>query len=381
MFSPLLNQVISFFASRGETVSTFEAGLLTLVNPLMYVFLALPFGILADRKGWKLTVGIGAILMAVFCVLRIFALNMSFLWLLIFQIGFSFGGPPILASVQKMVVKWFPIKERTIASGLGILATFLGLMIGQFMSPILYADLGLGLSGTLVVDGFVIVLAAIIFFALARESPPKPPAPEEAVTARLGRMLRTRDLYFLSVGFFVGFGVYFSLTAWAVPILGSIGIIGAFNAGLVTGCMTLGGILGCVAIPRISDKIGRRKPFLILAGLFAAIFSFIIGTVGDLSISIISALLLGFFVIAVMPIALTMLGEMETVGATLVGAASGLAMTIGYIGAVGISLVAQMLSTPVSWYTSILLLAILGVVGTLVMALVRETGEAVKKGK
>lgn len=141
------------------------------------------------------------------------------------------------------------------------------------------------------------------------------------------------------------------------------------------------GILGCVAIPRISDKIGRRKPFLILAGLFAAIFSFIIGTVGDLSISIISALLLGFFVIAVMPIALTMLGEMETVGATLVGAASGLAMTIGYIGAVGISLVAQMLSTPVSWYTSILLLAILGVVGTLVMALVRETGEAVKKGK
>jgi MFS family permease len=128
----------------------------------MYVFLALPFGILADRKGWKLTVGIGAILMAVFCVLRIFALNMSFLWLLIFQIGFSFGGPPVLASVQKMVVKWFPIKERTIASGLGILATFLGLMIGQFMSPILYADLGLGLSGTLVVDGFVIVLAAII---------------------------------------------------------------------------------------------------------------------------------------------------------------------------------------------------------------------------
>jgi multisubunit Na+/H+ antiporter MnhF subunit len=56
-------------------------------------------------------------------------------------------------------------------------------------------------------------------------------------------------------------------------------------------------------------------------------------------------------------------------------------MTIGYIGAVGISLVAQMLSTPVSWYTSILLLAILGVVGTLVMALVRETGEAAKKRK
>lgn len=163
----------------------------------MYVFLALPFGILADKKGWKITVGIGAILMAVFCVLRIFALDMGFMWMLIAQTGFSFGGPPVLASVQKMVVKWFPVKERTVASGLGILTTFLGLMLGSFLSPKLFymfaaspTDYYGGLKGTLTIDGIIIVIGAAIFFAIAREAPAKPPAIEEKVTLKMGGMLK-----------------------------------------------------------------------------------------------------------------------------------------------------------------------------------------------
>jgi MFS family permease len=346
----------------------------------MYVFLALPFGILADKKGWKITVGIGAIFQAAFCVLRIFALNMSFLWLLIFQIGFSIGGPPVLASVQKMVVKWFPVKERTVASGLGILTTFLGLMIGSIMSPILYADFG-GLAGALTVDGVLIVIAAVVYFTLARENPPKPPAVEEKVTLKMGGMLRTRDLWLLAIGFFAGFGIYFALLTLAVFILPTIGVPGSFNAGLVTGCMTLGGIFGCIAIPRISDALGRRKPFLILAGLFAMIFSYVIGTIGILMVSIISALVLGFFVISVLPVALEMLAEMKTIGPPLVGAASGLTMTIGYVGAVGVTLIAEMLGTPLNWSLSVLFLAVLGLVGTVFMAFVKETGEAVKGKK
>jgi MFS family permease len=349
----------------------------------MYVFLALPFGILADKKGWKITVAIGAILQASFCILRIFALDMGFMWMLIFQTGFSFGGPPVLASVQKMVVKWFPSKERTVASGLGILTTFLGLMLGSFLSPRLFSmfaasptDYYGGLRGTLTIDGILIAIGAIMFFVLSRESPPKPPEVEEKVTLKMGGMIRTRDLWLLAAGFFAGFGIYFALLTWTSFILAAIGITSAVDVGLVQACMTLGGILGCIVIPRVSDALGRRKPFLIMAGLFAALFSYIIGTVGVLLVSIISALLLGFFVISVLPIALSMLGEMKTIGPALVGAASGLTMTIGYIGAVGIGMTALLLSAPGYWITAILFLAILGVIGTFIMAFVRETGKA-----
>nr|MDO8099498.1 MFS transporter [Candidatus Njordarchaeota archaeon] len=380
VFTPLANEVIAFFAGRGEVVSTTSVSLLTLVNPLMYIFLALPFGILADKKGWRITVGIGAIFQAVFCVLRIFALDMGFLWLLIFQICFSIGGPPLLASVQKMVVKWFPVKERTVASGLGILTTFLGLMTGSIMSPILYLDFG-GLPGALTVNGVLIVIGAIVFFALARETPPKPPAIEEKVTIKMGGMVRTRDLWLLAAGFFAGFGIYFSILTLAAFILPTIGIPGSVNAGLVTGCMTLGGILGCIVIPRMSDALGRRKPFLILAGLFAAVMSYLIGTIGILIVSVISALLLGFFVIAVLPVALEMLAEMKTIGPPLVGAASGLTMTIGYVGAVGVTLIAEMLGTPLNWSLSVLFLAILGLIGMAFMAPIKETGEAAKGKK
>jgi MFS family permease len=385
VFSPLTDTVLTPFYA-GEHISSFLIGFLTLVNPLMYVFLALPFGILADKKGWKITVGIGAILMASFCVLRIFALDMGFIWMLIFQTGFSFGGPPVLASVQKMVVKWFPVKERTVASGLGILTTFLGLTLGSFLSPRLFyifaaspTDYYGGLRGTLTIDGILITIGAIIFFALARETPPKPPAVEEKVTLKMGGMLRTRDLWLLAAGFFAGFGIYFALLTWTAKILGAIGITSAVDVGLVQACMTLGGILGCIIIPRASDALGRRKPFLIIAGLFAAVFSYIIGTIGVLLVSIISALLLGFFVISVLPIALSMLGEMKTIGPALVGAASGLTMTIGYIGAVGVGMTALILSAPGNWFTSILFLVIIGLVGTIIMALVRETGEAAQK--
>ena len=385
VFSPLANQVLAPFY---PSVSSFLIGFLTLVNPLMYVFLALPFGIFADKKGWKITVGIGAIMMAVFCVFRIFALDMGFTWMLIAQTGFSFGGPPVLASVQKMVVKWFPVKERTVASGLGILTTFLGLMLGSFLSPILFSmfaatptDYYGGLKGTLTIDGVLIVLGAVIFFAIAREAPAKPPAIEEKAALKMGGMLRTRDLWLLAAGFFAGFGIYFALLTWTAYILGAIGITSAADVGLVQAMMTLGGIFGCIVIPRVSDALGRRKPFLIMAGLFAAAFSYIIGTVGVLLVSMISALVLGFFVISVMPIALSMLGEMKTIGPGLVGAASGLAMTIGYIGAVGIGMTALILSAPGNWYTSILFLVILGLVGTMIMTLVRETGSAAQQKK
>jgi MFS family permease len=387
VFSPIANTVLTPFYA-GESISSFLIGFLTLVNPLMYIFLALPFGILADRKGWKLTVAIGAVLETVFCVSRIFALNMGFLWMLIFQTGFSFGGPAVLASVQKMVVKWFPVKERTVASGLGILTTFLGLMLGSFLSPTLFymfaaspTDYRGGLQGVLTIDGILIVIGAIIFFALARENPAKPPVIEEKVTTKLGGMLRTRDLWLISAGFFAGFGIYFALLTWTSFILNAIGITSATDVGIVQASMTFGGILGCIIIPRVSDAWGRRKPFLIMAGLFAAVFSYIIGTIGILTVSIISALILGLFVISVLPIALSMLGEMKTIGSALVGAATGLTMTIGYIGAVGIGLTALILSTPVSWGTSILFLVALGLIGTLIMMFVRETGEAAKGKK
>jgi MFS family permease len=377
-FTPLSSEVMHFFTPQPTLT---EVSLLTLVNPLMYVILALPSGIIADKVGWKITVGVGTIIESVFVILRIFALNMGFIWLLIFQIGFSVGGPPVLASVQKMVVKWFPVKERTVASGVGILATFLGLMIGTIISPILYYNFNLGLPGVVTIDSIVMLIGAIIFFAFARESPAKPPSIEEKVTVKFGGMLRTRDLWILSIGFFAGFGIYFALLTLLASILPTIGILTSVNAGLVEGSMTLGGIFGCLAIPRISDALGRRKPFLITGGLFAAVFSYIIGTIGNLTVSIISALLLGFFVVSVLPVALTMLGEMKTIGAALVGAATGLTMMIGYIGAVAVTLIAEVLATPTSWYTSIIFLAILGLIGMLVMLLVRETGAAARGKK
>ena len=54
-FAPLLGQIQTRYG-----VSEFTAGLLLLVFPLLYVLLSLPAGTLADRRGYRYAVGLGA---------------------------------------------------------------------------------------------------------------------------------------------------------------------------------------------------------------------------------------------------------------------------------------------------------------------------------
>ena len=66
-YAPLLTMVQTKYG-----VSEGLAGVLLLVFPLIYVLLSVPAGQLTDRKGYKFSVGLGAILMASFSCLRIF---------------------------------------------------------------------------------------------------------------------------------------------------------------------------------------------------------------------------------------------------------------------------------------------------------------------
>ena len=104
------------------------------------------------------------------------------------------------------------------------------------------------------------------------------------------------------------------------------------DAGTISSVLILGGLVGCLVIPLISDKIGRRKPFLILGSLVGAIciiaLIFIRGYVSNL----INGMVLGFFLISAMPILLTM--SAETTGPRYAGVSVGYLQLLGNIAAV-----------------------------------------------
>jgi fucose permease len=75
--------------------------LLSMVFPLPYISISIPSGILTDSKGYRVSVGIGVIFMAIFSVLRIF--SHDFTTLLLFQACIAIGQPFVMDSVSKLV--------------------------------------------------------------------------------------------------------------------------------------------------------------------------------------------------------------------------------------------------------------------------------------
>ncbi|MEX2707514.1 MAG: MFS transporter [Candidatus Freyrarchaeum guaymaensis] len=350
---------------------------LTIEGPLVSFVLSFPFGAAVDKWGWKNTSGFAAAAFAVIGILRAFSPDLTIL--LLSQIAITTVGLFVFDGISKLSTQWFPFKEGATAQGLGTLSLFLGLMVPLFLSPVLVNTLGnplldpyASLRDTSLIYGFFAVIAAVLFFAVAREKPPKPPEPrveEEEIPLRAGfsRILRVKQFWVLSALFFVGFVVYLGLTTWIERIVSSNAPVfekflevyfaqtnpyvlpflisqSQIQGGTVGALITLGGIIGCLTIPVLSDKVNRRKPFILLIAVAAPPLIYIVGTMSGL-IVMVAAFLLGFFLLSALPISFQVAMETKAIGPMLAGLAVGGLYTFGNLGGAIGPLVMESLET------------------------------------
>jgi cyanate permease len=158
----------------------------------------------------------------------------------------------------------------------------------------------------LMIYGIAAIIAALFFFAFARERPPTPPCPpgqEERSLVYDGfkQIIRQRDFILLMLVFFVGLGTFNAVTTWIEEIVRPRGfsILQAGNAG---GFMILGGILGALVIPLLSDHFRKRTPFLILAVIGATIGLIGITYASSFGLLGLSGVVLGFFLLSAGPV-------------------------------------------------------------------------------
>lgn len=187
--------------------------------------------------------------------------------LLLSQIGIAIGQPFLLNSITKVSSRWFPVRERATASGLGTLSMYVGILAGMIVTPFLVN--GSGIGGMLHIYGILSVVAAVVFIVFVRERPPtapcRPDQEERAlVVDGLRLIFRNRDFKWLMIIFFIGLGVFNSVTTWIENIVGPRGF-SPEQAGITGGLMIVGGILGAVIIPLLSDHFRKRTPFIMLA--------------------------------------------------------------------------------------------------------------------
>ncbi len=360
-FAPVTSAAAKFYGT-----SDLQIGLLSMIFMIVYIVMVLPSAWAIDTWGFKAAVGIGAVLSAVFALTRgIFASNFTVVFLS--QIGIAAGQPFVIGSITKIAARWFPVEERATASGLGTLALYLGPLAAMLLSP--YLVLRIGIPRMLLAYGIATVAGAVIFLVLAREHPPTPPGRDERVLMLDGlkSMLRQRDFLFLLVMFFVGLGLFNSVSTWIEDIIRPRGF-SITQAGMLGALMLIGGIVGAIVVPLFSDKLRRRKPFVLLAlvGLLPGLLG--ITFAANYGLLLVSGFVLGFFLLSAGPIGFQYAAEITHPAPE--GTSNSLLLVMGQISGIAFIMGMDALKSPV---TKSMTAPLLGLAGLTVLAIVLAT--------
>ncbi len=324
-FAPITGSAADFYG-----VSDLSIGLLSMSFMIVYILVSIPASWVIDTYGIRIAVGIGAALTGIFGLLR-GVLASDYSLVLLTQLGIAIGQPFILNAITTVAARWFPVRERATAAGLGSLSMYLGILLGLVLTP--YLSLEIEIQGTLLAYGIISVVAMVVFFVLVRESPPSAPCSPDEVERSLmfdglKDSFRRKDFVFLLVIFFVGLGVFNAVTTWIEDIVRprDFSIIQAGNTG---GLMILGGIIGALVVPMLSDHYRERTPFL-----WIAITGATLGLVGitfatSYWLLMLSAFLFGFSLLSAGPVGFQYGAEITH--PTPEGTSNGLLLLMGQI--------------------------------------------------
>jgi cyanate permease len=325
---------ISFASVSGRAAHAFDTtevsiGLLVSVGPLCSAALSIPGGLIADRYGYRTPLLWAGLATSVFAFLR--PLAGGFPVLLVLTIGLLLPQPFLINAVADLVNRHFPEQEAATATGLGTMAIFLGITLGLVVTPGLVS--ALGVRGSQVAFAAASLAALGAFWRLTLGPvPDRLVAPEElSVRRALARVLRSATQWKLSAALFLGFGLYLGITTWLEEILKPRGIDEA-SAGLVAGTITIAGMVGSVVLGAASDRVRRRKPFLVLAGVAAAPTLWLLGHLASLGGLVGVAFVLGFFLLAALPIAIAVASEDPSLGPQVGSTAVGVMLLAGNLG-------------------------------------------------
>ena len=297
-FAPITGKAAEFYG-----VSDLMIGILSMSFMVVYLVMAIPSAWVIDTYGFRIAVGIGAVLTGIFAITRgIFASD--YMIILASQVGIAIGQPFVLGSITKVAARWFPIDQRATATGFGSLALYLGILVAMVLTP--YLTIEYGIKGTLTIYGVISAISAITFVVLAREAPPTPPCPSgyEERTLMFGglkQLFKRRDFILLMIIFFIGLGTFNGVSTWIENIVSTRGF-SISQAGMLGGLMLAGGIIGALVLPPLSDKYHKRKPFIL-----AALIGLIPGLIGvtfakSYWLLLLSGVVFGFFLLSSGPV-------------------------------------------------------------------------------
>ncbi len=351
-YAPITGTAAQFYG-----VTDLQIGFLAMSFMIAFIPLSIPVSWVIDSYGFRLAVSIGAVMMGLFGLLRGLA-GANYGWVLAATIGIAAAQPFLLNAWTKVPANWFAIEERATAVGLITLANLVGTALGMVLTPVLVEG-GMSIPNVQLIYGGLAAFSAVLFVALARETPPTPPCPPgQEVRALmldgLKHAFTVKRFWFYLLVYFIGLGTFNGITTWVESIIRPRGFTPT-DAGTLGAVMLVGGVLGAVAIPPFSDRQHKRQRYIMLGVVLS-----IPGLIGltfatSFWLLLVSAFVLGFFLISTAPIGMQYASEVTQ--PTPEGTSNGLIQLVGQASVVFVYIMAA-LKTPDGSFTPALLLAL-----------------------
>jgi len=322
-------------------VHEFDILFLSTIFMITYVPVSFVATWFINRFGFRIGVGLGAMINGVFGFLRFFA-GPNYFLVLFFSVMISVSQPFFLNSVSLLSANWFPESERTKATGLSVNSQLLGIALGMILTPIFVV--AYSFEAMLFIYGLYSLIIGILFVIFARDKPPTPPSikllkEDDKVKGGLKLLLSNKQFWLLLIIFFVGLGAFNMVTTYIELIVAPRGLT-SIEAGNLGGIMLLGGIIGAQVLSILADKF-RKKVLLIRLSLVITVASFLLLAFATTTITIyVSGFLLGFGLMSVGPVLLEYavditapVPEASSVGMLMViGSISGIIFIVGFEG-------------------------------------------------
>ncbi len=370
-YSPLVRDIAGELA-----LTNAEVGFLFSVSILTLMLFRIPWGILFDRKGFKATMGFALVLMAVFGLVRGFAVDYATLLASQILLGVALSG--IIPAIPKLVSFWFPRDKVGLATGVCMAGFPIGDVLALSLTPYLIEVVG-GWRQVFQVYGVWALLLIFLWWKLASKEPrskEKQAANSHSLRRDFARLLRMKEVWLLTGLYFCAGGCYDTMLLWMPNVLQAEGL-NVFSASLVASMLPVGFLVSALVVSAFSDKLGLRKPFILLMGLVSGPVLFLAGTMSG-PFAYVAGFLVGLCTVGVLTLVLAVPVELPRLSPFL-SSALGVVSSVGNAGSFLLpTLVGQIRDVSGTFLLSMVVLAVVGE-GMFVLGLMLpETGRKAK---
>jgi len=362
LFKEIFEQIPLTKAQMGSVM-----GVLTLAS----LFFAPIGGGVSDKIGSRWALGVAVLIVAIAGASRFYVGSANSLIACMFFIG---AGMAVLGpNMPKALGTWFPPKELALANGLCISSMGIGAAVAMGTSAGIMSPAFGGWRKTMVVIGGFVLVMGILWMFLYRDRKIEGASEKKKqnIIENFKKVFKIKDLWFLSIFYGLNMVGLMAIITF-LPI--SLEERGVEKAGELVSIMMGTSVVFNILGGMLSDKLGKRKPFLVISaivfGLCILSFATLTGTP-----LIIALMIAGAAMGTIAPILMTIPVELEEIGPGLAATAMGLIFMVGNTGGFfGPVLSGKLMDVTGSHWAGFIFMASALIIAAVFIIPLRETG-------